>query len=69
MLNLQTVNKILGGQLLAMQKPPVSDCYSQDFKRKVLNCVKESGSSREASRVFDLQRTMIDRWVREDNRY
>ncbi len=69
MLNALTVNKILGGQLLAMQKPPVSDCYSQAFKRKVLNCVKDTGSSREASRVFDLQRTMIDRWVREDNRY
>ncbi|MCP4323338.1 MAG: hypothetical protein GY787_16120 [Alteromonadales bacterium] len=69
MLNLQIANKILGGELLDMPKLSVVDGYAQDFKRKVLNYVYEWDSSRRAGVKFGIQRTTIDRWVRDDNRY
>ena len=45
MLNLQVTNKILGGELLDMQKPSVIEGYAQEFKRKVLNYAYEWDSS------------------------
>lgn len=68
-LNSQLVNQIFAGQLLDVPKPAVTEYYPQEFKREVLDYVKEWGSSNRASFAFKIQRTTIDRWVRDDNRY